>query len=365
MTRFLSLYRAGLFVPLLLICTSLHAQTINTFDPPNSTYTIASAINPTGEITGYYSDASGPQHGFLRKRDGTLITFDVELHGIFPSNASPVDINAAGQITGYYRVEAIVFGSFLRQADGTIVVISPPNPNQDPTAHDTARTSSAATSQGPRPFCPIDGSAALSINAIGQITGGYAPFLCSGFLRQPDGTVASFDVRSERHPEDSPDTQPQAINLFGQITGFYFDNGIIRGFLRQPNGGIVRFDPTNSISTIPMAINLLGQITGYYEDTSSVVHSFLRQPCGTVITFDLAGSTDTEAKSINVEGDITGFYLGSDGAYHGFVRKRHGTFTTFDAPNSQGTFPQSINLVGQITGYYFDGSSFHGFVRDK
>jgi hypothetical protein len=117
------------------------------------------------------------------------------------------------------------------------------------------------------------------------------------------------------------------------------------------------------VRTTPRAINLFGQIAGYYRDTNSVVHGFVRQPNGTVVTFDPSGSTDTEAVSINAEGQITGFYLGSDGTYHGFVRKRDGTFCTFDAPNSQGTFAQSINFFGQITGYYFDGSSYHGFLR--
>ena len=40
--------------------------TLTTFDPPGSTYTAPSGINPTGTITGNYSDASFNVHGFLR-----------------------------------------------------------------------------------------------------------------------------------------------------------------------------------------------------------------------------------------------------------------------------------------------------------
>lgn len=366
MKRVLSsmIFRGGVaaLIALVTLASAAFAQTITTFDPPDSTYTIVSAINPEGQITGYFADGSGSHHGFLRKRNGSFIKFDafVGTSGGFPSNAFPMDINAAGQIIGFYQQETI-FGSFLRQADGTIIKFQPVFP-------ESALTTLSAIDQGPRPFCPIDGSAAVAINAFGQITGGYTPLLCHGFLRQRDGTITSFDVRSELQPNFVPDTQPQAINLFGQITGFYTDfdssgNGVIRGFLRQPNGGIVRFDPSGSTSTTPKAINLFAQITGYYRDTNSVVHGFLRQPYGNIITFDTSGSTDTEALSINAKGEITGFYLGADGIYHGFLRKLSGAITTFDAPNSQGTFAQSINLAGQITGYYFDGSSYHGFVR--
>jgi hypothetical protein len=40
--------------------------TFTTFDPPGSTGTSASVINPAGVITGSYSDANGAGHGFLR-----------------------------------------------------------------------------------------------------------------------------------------------------------------------------------------------------------------------------------------------------------------------------------------------------------
>ena len=137
-----------------LACTS-HAQNITTFDPPNSTYTIGTAINPRGQITGYFRDGRG-NHGFLRQRNGTFITFDVVVDprpGGVPPNAFPMDINAGGQITGFYEDETVI-GSFLRQTDGTILKIPSPN---------TLLTSSTAmdqrVNQGPRPFCS-DGSAA-------------------------------------------------------------------------------------------------------------------------------------------------------------------------------------------------------------
>ncbi len=55
--------------------------TFTTFDVPGppgsqSTGTFASAINPAGAITGYYSDAGGTPHGFLRAPNGKFTSFD-------------------------------------------------------------------------------------------------------------------------------------------------------------------------------------------------------------------------------------------------------------------------------------------------
>ena len=58
--------------------------TVTTIDPPGSTGAwvgffqglVGPPINPAGDITGTYFDASGVQHGFLRDKHGTITTFD-------------------------------------------------------------------------------------------------------------------------------------------------------------------------------------------------------------------------------------------------------------------------------------------------
>jgi hypothetical protein len=52
--------------------------TFTSFDAPgSSTLTVATSINPPGDTTGYYFDASGSTHGFLRASNGTWTTIDV------------------------------------------------------------------------------------------------------------------------------------------------------------------------------------------------------------------------------------------------------------------------------------------------
>jgi probable HAF family extracellular repeat protein len=36
------------------------------FDPPNSTFTLAVGINDNGNVTGYYYDSGGNAHAFIR-----------------------------------------------------------------------------------------------------------------------------------------------------------------------------------------------------------------------------------------------------------------------------------------------------------
>ena len=42
-------------------------------------------INPSGVITGMYSDANGVMHGFLRTREDRLVTFDAPGAGTVPN----------------------------------------------------------------------------------------------------------------------------------------------------------------------------------------------------------------------------------------------------------------------------------------
>ena len=78
--------------------SSVHAQAITSFDPPGSTYTSPTSINPAGEITGAYVTSGFTRHGFVRDGRGSIISFDVPgSTGTFPAS-----INPAGEITGAY-----------------------------------------------------------------------------------------------------------------------------------------------------------------------------------------------------------------------------------------------------------------------
>src|SRR5438094_9836979 len=84
--------------------SSVHAQTITSFDAPGSTGTLPLSINPRGEITGYYNDSGGVQHGFVRDGRGTFTSFDVVSTATFQYSIGtfPGSITPAGEFTGTY-----------------------------------------------------------------------------------------------------------------------------------------------------------------------------------------------------------------------------------------------------------------------
>lgn len=145
------------------IATALDAQTITTFDLPNSTKTVPRAIDLFGQTAGYYQDATGT-YGFLRQRDGTFTSFAAD-----PSNAHSrtfvTDMNSAGQIIGFIEQASGGWTGFLRETDGTIVQFNG-------TGTISAPSVAIAPEPQPPPCCP-DGTSAIAINEFGQITGTY------------------------------------------------------------------------------------------------------------------------------------------------------------------------------------------------
>lgn len=331
------------------VCFS-YAQTITTFDPPNSTYTYASAINAAGQITGYFVDANG-QHGFLREPTGKIAVFDIPMDEYClgegtsaPSAVAPQAINPAGVITGDYSEGTLYCLSrrrgFVRDRDGTITRFDVP-----------------AFPGGP----PAVYVHPVTINPAGTIAGFFLAFDVPGpyfgFLRQRDGAIIIIDASELVYPV------AKAINPRGQITGYYLDMSGIHGFLRDPDGTISTFDAGGTFSaTYPTAITPAGEIIGnVYSGLRN--QGFLRRPDGSIITFDASANvTYTMPTAMNQQGQITGYYRDANNAYHGFLRHRDGIITVMDLPNSTFMTPTAINSKGEVTGSYANSGGVHGFL---
>jgi hypothetical protein len=334
--------------------------TISTFDPPGSTppQTYPQAINPAGVIVGYYIDAGGIPHGFLRARDGTFPSFDPLAPGLgslaalgAPGGSKAFGINPALAITGYYYDANGTAHCFLRAPNGKFTNVDPPG------------------SLGSTDSYPI------VINPAREITGNYfdgTTFSTRSFVRAPGGNFTLFDAPPGS--QGSNGIVPQAINPAGAITGWYQDPAnfyAFHGFLRDSKG-ITTFDPpdaSNNPYTQPLGINPAGAITGWYQVIyqQTPPRGFLRDPkTGNIITFVYPGTyLGTSAFAINPAWTITGNYVDANSVYHCFLRARNGKFTTFDVP-VPGSFyptPLAINPAGEITGYYSDATGTHGFLR--
>ena len=190
------------------------------------------------------------------------------------------------------------------------------------------------------------------------------------FLRSTNGEVVNID------PPDccgGGGIHPDSINARGEVTGGYSDNSrnTYRGFLRLSDGSFIAFDaPGVEVITLdgttPTNINSRGEITGHFLSSAGFYHGFLRYRDGTTATFAV-GQGFTAPTSIDQRDEVVGSYGDGTGLdIHGFIRFADGSIATLDVPSSKGlnlTTPQSIDSCGEIAGTYYDPNlRTHGFI---
>jgi hypothetical protein len=166
---------------------------------------------------------------------------------------------------------------------------------------------------------------------------------------------ASIDVPTATY------TQGIAINDRGQIAGLWQDqNGTSHGFLREPDGAIVTFDPPGmgvgggsggELGTFPTGINNRGDICGYYLDQTGS-HGFIRSAQGQyrVIDDPDASPASTAVYAISDAGAVVGGFTDTEAVpFHGFLREPDGSFITVDEPGAAGgSFCYGINIEREV-----------------
>jgi hypothetical protein len=279
------------------------------------------AISDTGAITGQWCDATYVLcAGFVRDSQGNTTTFDVpgEVFGV-----SPFAISPQGAITGTYLDGNFAFHAFVRAPNGSVMTIDVPSAQ--------GTQAFAINANGTIAGCYTD------TNSVGH-----------GYVRDSNGTITEFDVPDSTKLSCLYDygffnipSLLEGMNPAGAITGAYFEpivgnlfGGNYRGFLRNTDGSFATFDAVPSPSspcctwTFGIAINPAGQIVGWDNDYRSVNHGFVRAQDGTITILDVPGAgtrfnQGTLARGINPGGQIAGFYTDGSGLSHGFVRNPH------------------------------------------
>jgi hypothetical protein len=279
--------------------------------------TFAQSINDLGVIAGFYYDAKGLSHGFVRSAEGAFTTFDVP--GAV-NGSSPIYLNDAGTIVGYSLDVNLLFHAFLRHPDGTFSVFVGP---------DSCTTGTPGGCYGSEAtFVSLFGSSA------GNFEDNSGNFVSHGFIRAPFSNISTFDAPGAGNGAYQGTGCPGCnlgVNLWGAIAGSLTDaNNVFHGFLRSPEGTFTTFEAkgsgsgayqgTGCSSDCPMALNDFGVITGSYFDSNSVQHGFLRTFDGNFETVDPGGTQGTQPESINDAGIIVGYYYDANFVYHGFLR---------------------------------------------
>jgi len=307
--------------------------------------------NDKGAITGWYCDAAGYCHGFLRAPHGHITSFDVPGAG---SETVPESINPLGEIAGFYQDPNYLYHGFLLAADGeTFTIIDSPG-------------AGTGTNQG---------TLVRAINPAGTIAGHYidANNAFHGFVRAPDGYITTFDdpKAGTGTGQGTKVAGGTGINRRGVIAGRYIDGkNVNHGYLRHLDGSFTTIDGPGAVFSDCSDIAPNGTIVGYFQDTNNVYHGFSSTPPYKKITqlddpnAGTGANQGTFGYDINPAGTIMGYYIDTRGKNHGFQLAPDGTtYTTIDVPGATGTFPQTNNNKGAITGWYLDkNNASHGFL---
>ncbi len=254
-------------------------------DVPGAGVTIASGINASGHVVGWYRDSAADRvRGFLL-RDGTYTSVDypgavlTQLHGIGPD----------GDIVGSYRRAGETkpaFHGFRLTTAGEFT--------------DVAVAGHA-------------NSIAQRILPDGTILGCYHDHDLTTTMRgvafAPEGP-AILDLPATMSNGGTPDGRT--------VVGLVMDTR--RAFIAD-GGELSLFDAPGSVRTEAWDINASGTVVGLFEDSTSRTHGYLRQ--GEAFTpVDYPGATSTMIFGINAAGDLVGAATDSAGVQHGFVAKR-------------------------------------------
>lgn len=227
-------------------------------------------INNFGAVTGYYIDANGLSHGFVRTPDGKITNFDEPEAGTGAYQGTTAgSINDFGLIAGYYTDGNYFDHGFLRTPDGKFTSLDAPG----------AVTSSF-------------GTIVYNLNDLGTVAGYWfdVNYAAHGFLRTLDGHFTSFEApgagTGSSNSGYTEGTFVTALNLEGATTGFGIDtNADASSFVRTSNGKVTTFTipgqilgAGNDYGSIGLAINAEGIVVGRWRDTNYAVHGYIMIP---------------------------------------------------------------------------------------
>ena len=274
------------------------------------------SINAAGDITGLYVDANAVRHGFVRtvaNGSASFTTFNVSSAGTSATQGTiPMNIDASGNITGFYIDANGVFHGFLRAASGTITA-----------PIDAPGAAAVAAGHG----FTFAGSLPIGLDASGDIAGIFsdANSVFHGFVRDAGGTTSTFDVTGAGTTGLFPGTTPTSVNGAGDIAGVYEDaNGVSHGFVRAASDGTITAPidapgagTTGMIAgTVPFSINAADDLTGSYADSNGTFHGFvLTSPAAATPAFSPAPGSYSSAQTVTISDATTGasIYYTTDG----------------------------------------------------
>lgn len=270
--------------------------------------TCPQAINDLGVIAGFYGDASGVFHGFVRGANGEFTNFDA-LGAV--GATFPLSIDVWGTITGYSIDGNGTGRGFVRKPDGAITMFD---------------DSEGGTGPGL-------GTYPTSINDEGAIAGVVTDpaGFNHGFVRGPESKIANFDPPGAT--SSSIGTGNVVMNDAGMVAGSVVQGSgdLIYGFEGAPGGKMTAFETQQAGTgrfegTNVNAMNIEGTTVGYVTDNNEENHTFVRYANGKSVVFDVPGQMavpgsffGSAAYGVNALGAVAGRWHDTNALLHAFV----------------------------------------------
>lgn len=318
------------------ICAAQISYTITDLGVLSSNgYSIARAVNATGEVTGAAGNSNTNLSDAMLYADGTMTS----LGTLGGTSGIGNGINASGQVAGYSTNSAGTYRAFL-SSGGTMTDIG-----------DLGGGSATAYAINDRGV--VVGSA---VTANGE----NHPFAYHNGRMIDLGTLGSSNTDWWN--------SAQGINNSNVVTGTSYDaQGNFFGFVWR-NGQMVKMGTLGGLWSQAYAINNKNQITGLAYTKNGSAHAFVTN-CATCALKDLgtfAGSTSTVwGFGINDSGVVVGQSTFA-GTYHAFV------YSGGKIQDLNGMIPagsgwvlieaDSINAAGQIVGMGQHNGQEHGYL---
>jgi len=248
---------------------------------------------------------------------------------------------------------------------GALVSAGPCAAGQSPSAQ-SPKQYSFQTFELPRPSVA---TIATGINNRGAAVGYYyARGKQYGFKRDANG-VLEFPIIG---PRDAVRIQPEAINDYGEIVGFFVDGqgGPIMGFRLDggPRGTFTEIPGPPEVLLYILGLNNLGDFVGYYSANKFLPSLGFADIGGIRMPVDVppGGSNRTEPMAIAQDGAIAGQFIDPNGIVYGFLRGPNGRFLGLQVDGGSNTYPMGINNKSHLIVGTFHGADYrdHGFVWD-
>jgi len=261
---------------------------------PGAIFTSAQGINAGGTIVGFYRDAAGLTHGFVREQ-GAVRTIDYrDAAGTLAVFTDARGIGPGGEIVGGYRMAgepAVNIHGYLLKTDGTFIKVDFP----------------AHTNTIPQRILP-DGTILGCRHDHDLMT------TMRGIRISSSGDFDEIDEQATMHNGATPDSS-LIVGLFtdmmtGRGEGYVVDDGVFTPFVVP-----------GSTQTAAWDVNPRGEIAGVYTDAAARVHGFVRDR-NKYLAVDVPGARITRAFGINAGGDVVGAFVDTAGVTRAFLASR-------------------------------------------